>query len=333
MGKKILITGGGGFIGSHLAEDLLGAGWQVTVLDNFSSGTRKNLGDIRKEVEVVEGDIRDLDLVRKTVQGMDAVSHHAAQLEIFLGIAAPEKDLEINTAGTLNILRACREHGVAQLINASSACVYGQSNVPMQSEDHPQIPNWEYGVSKLAAERYCQIYADSHGLKIVSLRYGITYGPREWYRRVLTIFLKRVMVGQPPVIFGEGDAIRDFIYVGDAVRLHRLALERDLTGHMVVNAGTGVGTSVKELAELVCKVAQSGLKPIYENVSPGQFSSEVPDKKRNLAELKRMVLSPYRAKATFDWEPTVRLEEGLRKELDWARKNPERWARVFSTQW
>lgn len=333
MSKRILVTGGCGFIGSHIVEDLLHRGWSIRILDNFSSGTRANLGKFQNDVEILEGDILDYDQVKSACQHCDVVSHQAAQLEIFLGISEPNKDLEINTIGTLNVLRACHELGVNRIINASSACVYGQPITPSQTEDHPQNPNWEYGVSKLAAEKYCQIYHDTHGLDIASLRYAITYGPREWYRRVLTIFIKRVLQDKPPIVFGQGESVRDFLFVSDAVALHNHLVENTPHGHSIYNAGTGIATSTKELAVLVCQAASKDLEPQFEDVKEGEFSKAIPDKKRNTAELKAMVLDSTKAQTELNWSPQVDLASGIKKELEWASENLDRWERVFSTQW
>jgi UDP-glucose 4-epimerase len=299
----------------------------------LSSGHLENLAAVRCEVEIIEGDILDRECLHRVMQGVDAVSHQAAQLEIFKGINAPEDDLAVNTIGTLNVLQACAANGVGKLLNASSACVYGQAVAELQSEDHPQDPNWEYGVSKLAAEKYGQIYAQAHGVGVVSLRYAITYGPREWYRRVLTLFIKRVLMNQPPVIFGEGDAVRDFIYVEDVVRLHNLALESDHANGQVFNAGTGIGTSVQELAQLVIKASGLDLSLQVEDLREGEFSTLIPDKRRNASELKRMVLDASKAERELGWQPQTALIEGIGREMEWARQHLARWERVYSTQW
>lgn len=332
-GSRILVTGGAGFIGSHIVESLVKLGASVKVYDNLSSGHLENLAAVGGEVEIIEGDILDRERLSRAIQGVDVVSHQAAQLEIFKGINAPEDDLSVNTIGTLNVLQACAANGVGKLLNASSACVYGQAVAAVQSEDHPQDPNWEYGVSKLAAEKYCQIYAHTHGVGVVSLRYGITYGPREWYRRVMTLFIKRVLMNLPPVIFGEGNAVRDFIYVEDVVRLHNLALESDEANGQVFNAGTGIGTSVRELAQLVIETSGQGLSLQVEDLREGEFSTLIPDKRRNSSELKRMVLDVSKAERELGWQPLTTLKEGVGREMEWARQNLARWERVYSTQW
>lgn len=332
-GSRILVTGGVGFIGSYIVESLVQRGAEVTVYDNLSSGRLDNLAAVADDICLIEGDILDYEKLESACRGMDALSHQAAQLEIFKGIEAPEEDLRINTIGTLNVLRACVANDVGKLVNASSACVYGQPQAPMQAEDHPHDPNWEYGVSKLAAEKYCRIYCANYGLSVVSLRYTITYGPREWYRRVLTIFIKRVLNDLPPVVFGDGATVRDFVFVDDVVRLHNLALENDSANGQVYNVGTGVGTSVRELAQLVIEVSEKDMYPVFEDVAQGNFSGLIPDKRRNTAELRSMVLDVTKARRELGWEPEVNLREGILREMEWAVENLDRWERVYSTQW
>ena len=154
--------------------------------------------------------------------------------------------------GTLNVLKAARINKVSKVINASSACVYGQPETDEQTENHPTNPNWEYGISKLAAEKYC-LLSCAQGLPVVSIRYAIVFGEREWYRRVLTIFIKRVITDKDLIIFNKGKYYRDFIYVGDIVRLHNLCITNSRSGGEVFNAGTNIATSVRDLASLVLR--------------------------------------------------------------------------------
>lgn len=325
---KIVVTGGAGFIGSHIVESLVEAGHEVCVFDNFFTGRRENLQKVIGDVEIVEGDILDLDALRKVFKGRDLVSHQAAQLEIFRSTDEPLFDLEVNTIGTLNILKAAEECGIKKIVNASSACIYGQVE-GLTSEFHYPRPNWAYGVSKLAAEKYCDIYNDYHHIPVVSLRYGITYGEREWYRRVLTIMCKRAINGESPVVFGDGSQVRDFIYVKDLVRLHNLCLFSDAANGQTYNVATGIGTSVSDLAKTVIQAAGLNLDVVYEDTAEGAFSKLVPDKKRNTAELKVMLLDVSKAKKDLQWRPEVALIDGLRNEISWARENIERWEKVF----
>ncbi|MBI2821020.1 MAG: NAD-dependent epimerase/dehydratase family protein, partial [Acidobacteria bacterium] len=228
-GLKILVTGGAGFIGSHIVEDLVRQGARVTVYDDFSSGHRDNLKAVLPDIRLIEGDILDFDSLLQAVEGQQVVSHQAAQLEIIRCINNPVHDITVNTVGTVNVLKACVERGVEAVINASSACVYGQAEFVPQSESHPKKPNWPYGVSKLAAEHYAEYYQREHGIPVYSLRYSIVFGSREWYGRVLTVFLKRLLEGKNLVVFGEGDQQRDFIHVRDLARLHTLIV-RNMNG-------------------------------------------------------------------------------------------------------
>ena len=332
-GSEVLVTGGAGFVGSHIVRSLLEEGAEVTVFDNLSSGTVDNLREVKDDIRFVRGDILCYEEISTACKVMDAVSHQAAQLEIFKGVNSPEDDLRINTIGTLNVLRASVAQGIGKLVNASSACVYGQARSLPQAEDHPQNPNWEYGVSKLAAENYCQIYQTNHGLDVTSLRHGITYGPREWYRHVLTIFIRRALEKRPLVIFGDGRAVRDFVYVGDITRLHNLVLANEMSSGKAYNGGTGTGTSIRELAQTVLSVTASPSELLYENVQEGEFSRLVPDKRRNVAELGLMVLDVTRAQTDLNWTPETTLAEGIAREVEWAASNLDRWDKVYSTQW
>lgn len=325
MKKRILITGGAGFIGSHIAESLVKEGLKVIVYDNFSSGRIENLNLIRKEIEVIKADILDYKTLNKAMGKVDYVSHQAAQLEIFRCIENPIIDLQVNTVGTLNVFNAAIQNKVKKVINASSACVYGQAQYTPQDEGHPQNPNWPYGVSKLAAEKYCHLFSSYHGLKITSLRYSIVYGEREWLGRVLTMFIKRVLSNRPPVVFGNGKQLRDFIYVKDAVRLHNLCLFSPKADNKIYNVSTGIGTSIEKLAKLVTQIAEKDLRPIFENVREGSNSRFMVGRKRIPAELQKMVLSYRKAKKDMSWEPRVDLIEGIRREIEWVRRNPEVW--------
>ena len=180
-------------------------------------------------------------------------------------------DLTTNTIGSLNVFKAAAELGIVKVVEASSAGVYGQAVTDLQDETHPTDPNWEYGVSKLACEKYTAISCERRPeLSAASLRYAIVYGEREWYGRVLTLFLKRALDGQSPVVFGRGDQIRDFVYVGDIARLHRSCLETDFSGHLILNGSTAVATSVLDLANVICEVVGERLEPIFDDVAEGR---------------------------------------------------------------
>jgi UDP-glucose 4-epimerase len=307
---------------------LLHAGAQVTIYDNFSAGRDDNLTEIADHVTVVHGDILDYDRLRSAMSGHDAVSHQAAQLEITRSIDDPIYDLQTNTIGTINVLKAVAETGIPKVVAASSAGVYGQAVAETQDENHPTEPNWEYGVSKLACEKYAAIYCERTGMSVISLRYAIVYGEREWYGRVLTIFLKRALERMPPVIFGKGDQVRDFVYVGDIASLHRLCLETETDGHVVLNGSTGVCTSISRLAALVCDVAGLDAEPLYEDVSEGMRSKLAGGRMRLPSELQAMCMSYAAARAATGWQPLTPLREGLRRQWDWLGENIGRWTKM-----
>jgi UDP-glucose 4-epimerase len=324
--SKILVTGGSGFIGSHIVEDLVRAGAIVRVFDNFSSGHIENLEQIRNEIEIIEGDILDMKALLQAASGMDAVSHQAAQLEIIRCIETPIQDLRSNTEGTLNVLEVAKQLNLSKVVYASSACVYGQANYVPEDELHPTTPNWPYGISKLAAEQYARLYNEYYGMETIGLRYSIVYGPREWFGRVLTVFLNRALDGEPPVVWG-GEPQRDFIYISDVVRFHRLCLERDGLGNQIFNVSTGIGLSIEELAQLVSDLFNLG-EPIYEDVPVGEKSEIVSGRIRLPAELKQMILDPRKAYEHLNWRSDVRLKEGIQKEFDWIQNNTRRWTEM-----
>ena len=328
-GKSILVTGGAGFIGSHIVESLVKAGAKVKVYDNFSSGLLENLDAVKKDVEIIRGDILDYELLEKKTKGTEIVSHHAAQLEITKCVDDPVEDLNSNTVGTINVLNASVKNNVSKIINASSACVYGQAQyVPEDEDKHPTNPNWAYGASKLVAEKYAQIYAQLYRIPVVSLRYAIIYGPREWYGRVLTIFLKRAMENKPLVVFGQGEQERDFSFVEDLIELHNLCIEKEEADNQVFNVSTGIATSIQKLAETITSCIDTKSEIMHEEVGEGQRSKMVDGRMRLPMELKQMVLDPSKAKSILNWEAKTNLEDGLRREYRWLKENSNRWVKM-----
>jgi UDP-glucose 4-epimerase len=250
----------------------------------------------------------------------------AAQLEITRCVKDPLADLDSNAVATLRVLEAATAAGVEKLVNASSACVYGQALHTPQAEDgHPTRPNWAYGVSKLAAEHYCRIFHEAGSLRTTSLRFAIIYGEREWCGRVITMNLRRALRGLPPVVFGKGDQVRDFTYVGDAVRCHRLALESGAADGLAFNVATGVGTDVAGLARLCARVTRVAGEPLFEDTAEGETSRAMPDRIRLPQELKMMVLDPTRAHEVLGFRAQTSLADGLAREWEWIARNPGRW--------
>jgi len=324
-GKNALVTGGAGFIGSHLVERLVREGANVTVLDNFRTGFRENLRAVEDNIRLVTGSILEADDLADVVRGQDLISHQAAQLEITRAIDDPVEDLITNTVGTINVLKAAVDHGVPKVVMASSAGVYGQAVATPQREDsHPTCPNWAYGVSKLATEKYGAIFAETYGLKVVPLRYAIVYGPREWYGRVLTIFLKRALDGLPLVVFGDGRQVRDFVHVADVVEMNVRCLVDDAADNEVFNVSTAQPTDINTLATLVQKVSGRDLEIIHEDVEEGK-TSQYYDRIRLPQELKTLLQSYDKAELLLGWRPTVAVKDGIREEYEWLNSHRDRW--------
>jgi UDP-glucose 4-epimerase len=330
QGKNVLITGGAGFIGSHLAEEYLAnKARKVVVYDNFSTGTMDNLNEIKDErLKIVKGSILDVATFNKVVQEekINIIDHLAAELEVYKGIKDAKKDARINILGTLNVLNVALKNQVEKVLFASSGAVYGEAKYLPIDEKHPLEPHWPYGVSKLSAERYVIQYYKLFGLNTVAFRYGIVYGPREWFGRVLTMFVKRVFIeNKPPVVFGEGLQTRDFVYVKDIAKAHMLALEKpEASGH-VLNLGSGKGISIKELATIVVEMANKKFDVIYDNPPEGSASRFQPERIRLQGELKNFVLDSHKAKEILGWVPQTDFAYGLTKEIEWILKYPKRW--------
>jgi len=329
-GKNVLITGGAGFIGSHLTEEYLSnnAG-RVIVYDDFSTGNLENLNHIKDErLKIVRGSILDPVKLNEIIERekIEIIDHLAAELEVYSGIKDSERDARINILGTLNVLNAALKNNVKRVLFASSGAVYGEAKYLPIDEGHPLEPHWPYGVSKLSAERYVIQYCKLFGLETTAFRYGIVYGPREWFGRVLTMFIKRIFLeNRPPVVFGDGLQTRDFVYVGDVVKAHILAIEKNEAVGQVFNIGSGAGISIKELAETLIDMSGKGLEIIYDNPDEGCASRYQPERIRLKGELKNFILDIKKASKILGWRPLTKFREGLLKEIDWVMMNKERW--------
>ncbi|TFF90116.1 MAG: NAD-dependent epimerase/dehydratase family protein [Promethearchaeota archaeon] len=322
--RKILITGGAGFIGSHLVDRFLEEGAdQIVVYDNFSTGLHKYLEG--KPIDIVNDDILNTKKLDEVMKGIDIVSHHAAELEVFTGINNTLHDLRINIEGTFNVLNTAYKNRVQKFIYASSGGVYGQAEYIPEPEDHPIRPHWPYGVSKLAGEKYCLQYYLLYNFSTVALRYGIVYGPREWYGRVLTIFIKRALEGKAPIIFGDGEQRRDYIYIDDIVEANILAIKSESTNGKVFNVGGGKSFSINQVADTVLKLMEIELKPIYDNPEPGESSKFQPNRRRLPGELRDFILDNTFIKKTINFHPKVDFMEGVKREINWIRNFPENW--------
>ena len=303
---KVLVTGGAGFIGSNVCDALAAAGHEPVALDNLATGKRANLAPV---IRLIEADIRDpkLEAIFER-EKPDAVSHHAAQIDVRKSVADPVFDADINLLGMLRVLEASVKSGVRRFLFASSggAC-YGEQETFPAPETHPSRPVSPYGVSKAAGELYLGYYRAEKALSFGALRYANVYGPRQdphGEAGVVAIFAERLLRRQTCTIFGDGENTRDFVYVGDVARANVLALTAPYSGP--VNIGTGRETSVKELYRKLAGLAGSGLEPVHAAAKPG--------------EQRRSVIDPALAVTALGWKPGVSLEDGLARTLDWFRK-------------
>lgn len=271
-GKKAVVTGGAGFIGSHLVEELA-PGNEVIIIDDLSSGRMENIEPFLEMpgVSFLRGSVADLPLLQKIFRGADYVFHQAALTQVPQSVADPLAADGTNVRGTLNVLIAARDNKVKKVVYASSCSVYGDNTgTPSQREDLLPNPLSPYAVTNLAGELYCRVFREIYGLPTAVLRYFNVYGPRQnpdsQYAAVIPLFINRVSAGLPPVIYGDGAQVRDFIFVKDVVRANLLAAVNDFPGP--VNIGTGTATSVRELAEIIIALAGSGASPLQPVYAP-----------------------------------------------------------------
>lgn len=305
------MTGGCGFIGSHLARELVNLG-EVTVLDDLSSGGAWRIQDLldQGKVRLVRGSILHRNLVTDACRGADCVFHLAAIVSVPRSMAAPLEVNEVNATGTLSVLAAAREAGVKKLVFSSSSAVYGDSPASPKQEGTPPEPLSPYAASKLAGEYFCEVYRRSFGLPTASLRYFNVYGPgqdpRGEYAAVIPRFIMNVLRRSPPVIFGDGNQVRDFVFVKDVVRANILAMQRDAVG--VMNIGSGDGTPILRLARAVMETGGLAREPVLEKPRPGDIRESVADISR--------------ARDIMGFRPKVHLADGLRETLAWFRDHP-----------
>ena len=308
---KVLVTGGAGFIGSHVADAMLAQGHDVHVMDNLSGGRLENVPDGATFHEL---DIRSdeaADLIRQ--ERFDALCHLAAQMDVRKSVADPRFDADVNVIGALNLLEAGRESGLKKVVFASTGgAIYGEPDPGVndggpQPEQHPQRPLSPYGITKLALEKYLYFYEQTHGIPYVALRFGNVYGPRQnphGEAGVVAIFSERLLEGKQPVIYGAGEQTRDYVFVGDVVRAVVAALGHE--GSDTVNVGTGRETSVNRLFHIINDLTGGHADEVHADAKPG--------------EQQRSVLDVSHAADVFGWHPEVDLETGLAQTVDWFRE-------------
>lgn len=298
MGKHYLVTGGAGFIGSHIVKALLKRGDCVRVFDDFSRGLKSN---VSKGVEVIKGSIIKPKKLVPALKGMDGVFHCAALPSVELSLQKPEQTLEVNLKGTLNVLQAMRMVGVKRLILSSSAAIYGDQRALPLKEDMKPNPGSPYALEKYASEEYCKIASAAWNIQTVCLRYFNVYGPRAAkdgaYVNVIPIFLRQRSAGQELTITGKGTNTRDYIYIDDVVRANLLAMDSQQVGHgEIINIGSGIALSVNEIAK------QIGGPTVF-----------IPPR----IEQTHAQANISKAKKILGWEPRISFEEGLKRTKEW----------------
>jgi nucleoside-diphosphate-sugar epimerase len=298
---KLLVTGGAGFIGSHVAERLCAAGHEVRILDNFSTGRRANLSDLLEDVEAIEGDIQSYERVHNSVRGCEAVFHLAALPSVPRSVQDPLTSNATNVIGTLNVLLAARDSGVRRVVYASSSSVYGANPALPKREDLVPAPLSPYAVAKLAGEGYCRSFSEVYGIETVGLRYFNVFGPRQdplsQYAAVIPRFITSFLAGRPPTIFGDGEQSRDFTYVDNVVNATVLAGQAEEVSGRLYNVASGERITVNMLVDELRSLTGRDLAPRYEPARAGEVRDSVADLTRARSEL--------------GYEPSVSFPEGL----------------------
>jgi len=305
--SKYLVTGGAGFIGSHLVEALVKQGQDVRVLDNFLTGKRENIAAFLEDIDLIEGDIRDPGTCKQAAEGVDFVLHQAALPSVPRSLEDPILTNEINIRGTLNLLLASRDLGVKKFVFASSSSVFGDDTVLPKKEGMEGTPLSPYAVTKLVGEKYCQVFSRVFDLPTVSLRYFNIFGPRQdphsQYAAVIPLFITKMMKGEKPVIYGDGEQSRDFTHVANIVEANRLAIQASEISGEVINLACGEKTTVNQLFEDIRQILYKDISPIHEDPRPG-------DIRHSFADITR-------ARKLLKYEPKISLGEGLQETILW----------------
>lgn len=307
---KYLVTGGAGFIGSHIVEALVNKGDTVRVLDNLLTGKKENLASFFDRVRFIEGDIRDLDTCRQAVEGADHVLHQAALPSVPRSVEDPLLTNAINITGTLNMLLAARDAGVRSFVLASSSSVYGDDPGLPKQEGREGRPLSPYAISKFVGEKYGQVFHDLFGMKTVALRYFNVFGPRQdpfsQYAAVIPLFITRVLQGEPPVIYGDGEQSRDFTYVKNIVEANLMAAESDAVGGESINIACGERLTINALLAAVNEILATDIQPVYADPRPG-------DIKHSTADVRK-------ARRIMGFEPRISFLDGLRDTVAWYQR-------------
>jgi nucleoside-diphosphate-sugar epimerase len=312
-GRRALVTGGAGFIGSHIADRLVDGGWSVRILDDFSSGREENLARCGDRIELLRGDLRDRQLVDRAVRDVEVVFHQAAVPSVPRSVAEPERTNDVNVAGTLGLLEAARRTGVRRVVYAASSSVYGDTPALPKVETMPANPMSPYALQKYVGEVYCGLYTRLYGLETVALRYFNVYGPRQdpesEYAAVVPRFVMACLGDESPRIYGDGEQTRDFTFVADAVHANLLAADAPRASGTVLNVAGGKRISLNQLLRDIVELTGAKVEPRHEPPREG-------DVRDSLADLGRAV-------DLLGYSPAVPLREGLLHTIDHFRRQLE----------
>ncbi|MCD6098159.1 SDR family oxidoreductase [bacterium] len=308
--SSYLITGGGGFIGSNIARYLVESGEEVRILDNFSTGRRENLAGLEEDIELVEGDIRDVFTVMRSLDGIDYILHQAALPSVPRSVADPLTTNNVNLIGTLNLLEAAKDFPIKRIIIASSSSVYGDTDILPKKESLMPAPLSPYAASKLAVEYYAKVFYNVYGVDSVILRYFNIFGPNQdptsQYSAVVPKFITSILHGNPVTIFGDGEQSRDFTFVDNVVMANILATKADGISGEVINIASGVETTINELVEAIESIVGKKAKKVYLPERPG-------DVRRSLADISK-------AKKLLGYSVITDFKSGLKKSIDFFKK-------------
>ncbi len=309
-GKKILVTGGAGFIGSHIVDRLVGLGADIIVLDDLSSGKLENLSQSQDKIKFIKGDIRDEKDLEEALDGIDAVSHQAARRSIPKSVDKPWEYNEVNVEGTLKLFLRAKAKGIRRIVCASSSSVYGERDSFPEKESEIAKPISPYAATKLIVEQYSYVFSKLYNMEVVNLRYFNVYGPRQSlddeYAVVVPKFINCLLNGEAPPVYGDGKQERDLVYVEDIVDVNIRCLEKDNIGPEVFNVGLGIPNSVNNLFNSLKKIIESNIEPNY-----------CPPR---LGDVKKTHADIGKAKKLLNWHPKVDFSQGLEKAVKWFRR-------------
>lgn len=310
---RILVTGGAGFIGSNLVEELLGRGHEVRILDNFSTGLRANIAPFIDDIELVEGDLQSYERVHHAVRGVEVVFHQGALPSVPRSIQDPLTTNAVNITGTLNVLLASRDSKVARVVYASSSSVYGETEILPKTESMALAPLAPYAVAKLSGEYYCQAFSRVYPIETVCLRYFNVFGPRQdptsQYSAVIPNFIRKMLDGTRPTIFGDGEQSRDFTPVANVVEANILAATADDVSGETFNIACGAASTLNELVGSLNEILGTAIEPVYAGA--------------RLGEIRHSLADVSKAERMLGYAPRFDFKEGLRRTVEWYRARAE----------